>query len=100
MGDLAQVFEAQRVLGERVVLMVCDYTPLEYEAYFGDLVAGLDPRGAIIATYPSPTDALRYPGGRTDTIRRDVGEVGTAARAALERLLDERAAGRRGGRQR
>ena len=100
MGDLAQVFEAQRVLGERVLLMVCDYTPLEYEAYFGDLVAGLDSRGVIIATYPSPTDALRYPGGRTDTIRRDVGEVGTAARAALERLLDERAASRREGRQR
>jgi uroporphyrinogen-III decarboxylase len=97
MGDFAQVFEAQRILGDRAVIMVCDYTPLETEAYFRDLVDGLDPRGAIVATYPSPTDALRYPGGRIDTIPRDVGEVGLAARATIERFLDAKTTARRGG---
>ena len=58
MGEFEQVFEAQRIVGERAAIMVCDYTPTDLERYFGDLFSGLDPRGAIVATYPSAVTAL------------------------------------------
>jgi uroporphyrinogen-III decarboxylase len=94
MGEFEQVFRAQEVLGERVALMVCDYTPVEIEAYFRDLLAGLRPSGTILATYPSATSALRYHAHRTDTVIRDVGATGVEAMATIERLLAERRARR------
>lgn len=93
MGEFDQVFRAQELLGDRVTLMVCDYTPVEMEAYFRDLLAGLRPTGTIVATYPSATNALRYGARRTETVIRDVGAVGAEAWATIGRLLGERVAG-------
>jgi hypothetical protein len=91
MGEFEQVFRAQEVFGGRVAVMVCDYTPVEVEAYFGDLFAALRPRGTIVATYPSPTNALRYGTARVETVQRDVAETGRRAWEVMTRL------GRQGG---
>ncbi len=86
MGEFEQVFRAQTVFGERVALMVCDYTPLEPEPYFADLFAGLDPRGVIVATYPSPSTALRYGAGQVEAVRRDAAHTGRRAWEVMQRL--------------
>ena len=86
MGEFEQVFRAQEVFAGRVALMVCDYTPPEPEPYFADLFAGLDPRGAIVATYPSPSTALRYGSGQVEAVRRDAAETGRRAWEIMQRL--------------
>jgi hypothetical protein len=86
MGEFEQIWRAQEVLGDQVTLMVCDYTPVEMEAYFRDLFSALRPPGAIVATYPSATNALRYGAARVETVRRDVAEVAIAAWEAIGRL--------------
>lgn len=91
MGEFGQVFRAQEVFGDRVTLMVCDYTPVEIEPYFRDLFAGLRPRGAIVGTYPSATNALRYGAARVETVRRDVAAVGREAWQTIARLTGQRA---------
>jgi len=84
MGEFEQVFQAQKILGDRAVIMVCDYTPLEMEAYFRDLFAGLRPRGAIVATYPSPASALRYGTAQVEAVQRDASETGRRAWEAMQ----------------
>ena len=85
MGEFEQVFEAQRIIGERAAVMVCDYTPTDAEAYFGDLFAGLDPRGAIVATYPSAATALEYGTARVKPLVRDSYRTGVEAWEAISR---------------
>jgi len=87
MGEFEQVFRAQHVLGDRVTLMVCDYTPVEAEAYFRDLLAGLKPSGVILGTYPAARNALRYGWARTDPVVRDAEAAGTEAWRTIGRLL-------------
>jgi uroporphyrinogen-III decarboxylase len=91
MGEFEQVFRAQATFAGRVTVMVCDYTPVEIDAYFRDLFASLRPAGTIVATYPSATNALRYGAARTEALMRDVGEVGQAAWAAIGRHVGGRA---------
>jgi uroporphyrinogen decarboxylase len=97
MGELEQVFRAQEVFAERAVLMVCDYTPIEPEPYFADLFARLDPRGAIVATYPSPATALRYGTGRVEAVRRDAAQTGRRAWEVMQRCALHAAVERRRG---
>ena len=86
MGEFEQVFEAQRIVGQRAAVMVCDYTPTDLEAYFGDLFEGLDPRGAIVATYPAAVTALEYGTGQVRPVQRDSHATGVAAWEAIARF--------------
>lgn len=93
MGQFEQVFRAQEVFGDRVTIMVCDTTPVEIEAYFRDLFAGLRTRGTIVATYPAAMSALRYGAARVEAVRRDVGQVATEAWETITRLSRPRIGG-------
>ncbi len=86
MGHFRQVFRAQELFGDRVTIMIGDYTPLEPEPYFADLFAGLVPRGVIVATYPSPSTALRYGTGQVEAVQRDATETGRRAWEVMQRL--------------
>ena len=86
MGHFRQVFRAQELFGDRVTIMIGDYTPLEPEPYFADLFAGLVPRGVIVATYPSPSTALRYGTGQVEAVQRDAAETGRRAWEVMQRL--------------
>jgi hypothetical protein len=97
MGRFEQVFRAQELLAGRAAVMVCDYTPLEPEAYFGDLFMGLQPRGAIVATYPSASAALRYGTGQEEAVRRDPSATGRLAWETMWRLSRTTGRGRSGG---
>jgi uroporphyrinogen decarboxylase len=98
MGELGQVFQAQAACRDRVVLMACDYTPVDPEPYFDDLFAGLDPRGVIVATYPSPATALRYGTGRVEAVRREAAVTGRRAWDAMRAASRAAAASRRSSR--
>ncbi|HEY6058555.1 MAG TPA: uroporphyrinogen decarboxylase family protein [Candidatus Limnocylindrales bacterium] len=88
MGEFGQVVDAQRQLGQRLVLMVCDYTPVEMESYFSDLFGVLDPRGLILATFPAARNALRYGTARTAPVARDPGETGLQAWRTIRRIIE------------
>jgi len=53
------------------VLFACDYTPLDYENYFHEMLDGLSPRGLIIDSQYSPVVGL-LKGGKYEAVRRDL----------------------------
>jgi uroporphyrinogen-III decarboxylase len=89
MGEFEQIFEAQRVIGDRAVIMVCDYTPTDMEAYCRDLFGGLRKRGAIVATYPSAATALNYGTAQVEPVKRDAGQVAREAWETIMRISGE-----------
>ena len=89
MGEFEQIFEAQRVIGDRAVIMVCDYTATDIETYFRDLFSGLLARGAIVATYPSAMTALNYGTAQVVPVRRDSGAVAREAWETIARISAE-----------
>ena len=93
MGHFDQLVRAQGLFGDRVTIMVGDYTPLEPDAYFGDLFAALDPRGLIVTTCPSPSTALRYGTGQVEAVQRDGAETARRAWQIMQRLAHGGSAG-------
>lgn len=89
MGDFAQVFRAQQLFEDRVTMMVCDYTPLDIEGYFAELLAGLKPKGTILGT--SPLATLAMVGRRVETRHRDPARIGSEAWRVIRRNLASRA---------
>lgn len=69
--NIPSVAHLQKKLQDRAVLFVCDFTPVEYEAYFDEMLAALDYRGIVICSQFSPTVGL-LKGGRYDAIERDM----------------------------
>jgi hypothetical protein len=86
MGEFEQIFKAQRVIGDRAAIMVCDYTPTDLETYYRDLFAGLDPRGAIVASYPAAATALEYGTAQVRPVSRDSHRAGVEAWEAIARF--------------
>lgn len=69
--NIPSVAELQRKIGDRVVLFVCDYTPVDYEAYFDEMLSTLDYKGIVVCSQYSPVVGL-LPGGKYNGIRRDL----------------------------
>jgi uroporphyrinogen-III decarboxylase len=80
--NIPSVARLQKKLQDRIVLFVCDFTPVEYEAYFDEMLASLDYRGMVICSQFSPTVGL-LKGGRYDAVERDMRE---GRRAVFEHL--------------
>ena len=69
--DIPSVAELQKILRDQIALFVCDFTPVEYEEYFDEMLTTLDPRGIAICSQYSPTVGL-LKGGRYDAVERDM----------------------------
>lgn len=69
--NIPSVCELQQKLRDRVVLFVCDFTPVDYGAYFDEMLATLDHRGIVICSQYSPVVGLLR-GGKYDAISRDL----------------------------
>jgi uroporphyrinogen-III decarboxylase len=69
--NIPSVCELQERLQDRVALFVCDFTPVEYKAYFDEMLASLDRRGIVICSQYSPVVGL-LKGGKYDAINRDL----------------------------
>ena len=68
--NLRPLVEVKKKLDGRVVLFLCDFTPVEYGEYFREMVSLLSPRGMVIDSQYSPVVGLLR-GGQYDAVRRD-----------------------------
>jgi uroporphyrinogen-III decarboxylase len=69
--DLRAFHELKTRLEGRIVLFACDFTPVDYEAYFCELLEGMSYRGLVLQSQYSPVVGL-LKGGRYHPIRRDL----------------------------
>ncbi|HUI70862.1 MAG TPA: hypothetical protein VL354_10120, partial [Spirochaetia bacterium] len=87
--NLDPLVEVKRKLEGKVVLFVCDFTPMEYEAYFRQLLETLPPTGMSIDSQYSATVAL-LKGGRYDAVHRDLESGRGDVFRVLRRLCEKR----------
>jgi uroporphyrinogen-III decarboxylase len=73
MGDFKQIRRMQEKFDSRLTLMVCDFTPLNIESYYRELLANLRTKGTILATYPAAEFALE--GGKYQIVSRDAAQL-------------------------
>jgi hypothetical protein len=88
MGDFEQVFRAQALFEDRITLMVSDFTAVDIEGYFAELIAGLRLKGTIIQSCPTPTVATVK--GRSEELHRDGATVGRQALDSIRSNLSQR----------
>lgn len=80
--DLKAFKELKTKLEGVVAVFVCDFTPLEYEDYFAELLADISFSGLIIQSVYSPVVSL-LKGGKYESVRRD---LANGRRAVFEHL--------------
>ena len=69
--NIRSVAELQKKLQDRVALFVCDFTPVEYQEYFDELLTTLSYRGLVVYSHYSPVVGL-LKGGKYDAVNRDL----------------------------
>ena len=84
MGNFRQIYHMQELSGGRLVVMACDFAPVDIERYYADLLRGLARCGVIVAAFPLPSLALRE--GKYVALRRPAADMSQRLRAALKRL--------------
>lgn len=77
MGNFRQIAKMQALFADKLALMVCDFTPLDSEAYYRELIGILKFKGTILATYIAPEFALSD--GKYENISRDGATVARQA---------------------
>jgi len=73
MGNFRQVQQMQNLFEDRIVLMVCDFAPLDMDGYFKELFSFLRRKGNILASFVAPEFALGK--GRYELVSRDGSET-------------------------
>jgi hypothetical protein len=68
--NVAGLRELKRRIEGRLVLLACDFTAVDFEAYYRDLLPGLSTSGLILNAQYAPSVGL-LPGGKYDAVRRD-----------------------------
>jgi uroporphyrinogen-III decarboxylase len=74
--------ELQAELEGRIVLFACDFTPVDFDAYFCELARSIARRGVVINSHFSPVVGL-HADGKYSAIRRDLRAGRKAAFEAL-----------------
>lgn len=69
MGNFSQIYKMQEAYKGKMVLMVCDFAPLDAEEYFNDLFSKLSREGVIIGSFPTAEFALT--GMKYEKVSRD-----------------------------
>jgi uroporphyrinogen-III decarboxylase len=69
--NIPSVAELQQKVGDKISLFVCDYTPVDFENYFDEMLSSLDYRGLFICSQYSPSVGL-LKGGRYEAIQCDL----------------------------
>jgi hypothetical protein len=83
--NLEPLAEVKRRFQGRIVLFACDFTPVEYESYFRELLSSIPLDGLIVdSQYSAVVGLLR--GGRYNTVGRDFRSGRKAAYESLKRL--------------
>ncbi len=84
MGNFRQIFRMQEAYRDRLVLKVCDFTPLRIREYYTELLGGLKRKGTILATFVSPEMALNR--GKYEAVSRRGDDVAEEAYACFRDL--------------
>jgi uroporphyrinogen-III decarboxylase len=87
--NIPSVAKLQQKLQGKIALFVCDFTPVEYEAYFNELLDTLSYKGMLICSQYSPVVGL-LKGGKYDAIRRDLRSGRRAVYECLKQSLAAR----------
>jgi hypothetical protein len=90
--NIPSVAKLQQRLQDKVALFVCDFTPVDYEAYFDELLSTLSYRGMVICSQYSPVVGL-LKGGKYDAVNRDLRTGRQAVYRYLRGRLDAGQAG-------
>lgn len=88
MGNFKQVYRMQEMFDSKLALMVCDFTPLNIEEYYTELIRNLKFKGTILATFPAPELALYK--GKYESISRDGREISEEAEQVIYKLIKSR----------
>lgn len=87
--NIQSVADLQEKLQDKVALFVCDFTPVEHEEYFTEMLSALSYRGIAICSQFSPVVGL-LKGGKYSAVRRELRN----GREAVYRFLRDRLADR------
>jgi hypothetical protein len=87
--DLRAFHELKSKLEGRLVLFACDFTPVDYEAYFCELLEGMSYRGLVVDSQFSPVVGLLN-GGKYHALRRDLNSGRRAVYDSLHRHWQQR----------
>lgn len=88
--DLPAFHELKSRLEDRLVLFACDFTPVDYEAYFCDLLEGISYRGLVVDSQYSPVVGL-VRGGKYEAVRRDLNSGRRAVYEFVHRYCQQHA---------
>ena len=84
MGNFRQIFRMQELYRDRLVLKVCDFTPLRIRPYYAELLSGLKRNSAILGTFIAPEMALNQ--GKYEAVSRRGEDVAEEAYACFREL--------------
>ncbi len=84
MGNFRQIFRMQESYRDRLVLKVCDFTPLRIRDYYTELLGGLKRKGTILGTFIAPEMALNQ--GKYEAVSRRGEDVAEEAYACFRDL--------------
>lgn len=84
MGNFRQIHHMQELYKGKLLVMACDFSPVDIAGYYAELLRGLARHGVIVSAYPSPCVALS--GGKYTESRRPTAELSRTLRAALKPL--------------
>jgi len=91
--NVKAVHELKAMIEGRIVLFLCDFSPVDYEQYFREMLDGLSLRGLIVDSQYSPVMGL-LKGGRYNATRSDLSSgrraVFDSLRGQLRRLGSKR----------
>ena len=64
----------QELFANKLALKVCDFTPLDIQKYYTELVGNLKERGSILASFVSPELALNDD-GKYESVSRNADDM-------------------------
>jgi uroporphyrinogen-III decarboxylase len=87
--NIPSVRKLQEQLMNKIALFVCDFTPVNYQAYFEEMLDTLDMRGLVICSQYSPVVGL-LEGGKYDSISRPLYEGRKEVYTFLKKAIEQR----------
>jgi len=80
--------ELKQKLSGKVVMFACDFTPVEYDQYFEELLSSVSYEGLVIDSQYSPVVGL-LKGGKYNAIQRDLKSGRQAVYDSLKHRLEQ-----------
>lgn len=83
MGNFRQIYRMQELFVNKLAVKVCDFTPLNIQKYYAELIGNLKKCGTILASFVSPELALNDK-GKYENVSRNGEAVAKEAYEAIK----------------